>query len=449
MQHPQSVSVPLLMSSSDANAKGQDVPFLGTESALIPPLPGSERLAARSEGGLRVLLVDGDPGARSLLKDCIEPHGHWVTVATDEGSAWQAFEELPDLRVVILDWHLPGGSALRLLHRLRQADRPTYTHILVTTRSVGSHVLRHAMASGADDVLVKPFFHELLEQRISVASRMLDLEDALHQRARELAARSREIAALRAQDQHELRAAAEVQRALLPQGLDQYPGLRLAYRWLPSAELGGDLPGVVRLDADHVAFYILDVSGHGVASALLAVQVNRLLEPRAGASLVVDAHGCPVAPDAVCRALNARFPMNRKDRLYFTMVYGVYQVPTRRLEWARAGHPWPVLGRGGQASTLEEAQGPPIGWVAAPELTTSLVQLQPGDRLLFLSDGAPEALDPRDQAFGFEGVTEQWAATLNRPLETAMDAMMQRIKSWNAGSPLDDLTLLALEVPAG
>src|SRR5262249_2441908 len=137
----------------------------------------------------------------------------------------------------------------------------------------------------------------------------------------------------------DLEAAAKVQAALLPGALPRVPGATFAWYFQPCAELAGDLLNVVVLDGRHVALYVLDVVGHGVAAALLAVMVNRALARLLGLTAGAP---CPTPPAAVAARLNDEFPWDDRTEQYFTLLYGILDLDNRAFRYITAGHPGPL-----------------------------------------------------------------------------------------------------------
>ena len=135
---------------------------------------------------------------------------------------------------------------------------------------------------------------------------------------------------------NEMKQAANYVRSLLPDKLKK-GDIRTDWRFIPSAELGGDSFGYHWLDDDHFAFYLLDVSGHGVGSALLSVSAMNAL--RSQALPQTDFRD----PGQVSAALNNAFQMDQQNGLFFTIWYGVYHKPTRRIDYAGGGHPPALL----------------------------------------------------------------------------------------------------------
>jgi hypothetical protein len=109
---------------------------------------------------------------------------------------------------------------------------------------------------------------------------------------------------------------------------------RRAMQWefIPSASLGGDAFGYHWIDDDHFAFYLLDVSGHGVGAALLSVSVMNALRSQT----LPDVHFCE--PDQVLSGLNRAFPAEKHNDMFFTAWYGVYSQQDRQIAFATAGH---------------------------------------------------------------------------------------------------------------
>ncbi len=126
----------------------------------------------------------------------------------------------------------------------------------------------------------------------------------------------------------ELNEAANYVRSLLPEPLTGPVETHWCY--LPCSHLGGDGFGYHWLDKETLAFYLLDVSGHGVGSALLSISVLNVL--RTQLLVATDFHD----PAAVLEGLNRAFPMDRNNDKYFTIWYGVYHVPSRNLQYASA-----------------------------------------------------------------------------------------------------------------
>lgn len=224
--------------------------------------------------------------------------------------------------------------------------------------------------------------------------------------------------------------------SILPRQRTEHP--QTDHLLVPSTELGGDSFGYHDIDDDHVAFYLLDVCGHGVGAALLSVTVINVL--RASALPNADFRD----PPAVLSALNDSFPMERQNDMFFTIWYGVYQRSSGRLDFSTGGHP-PAIhlrpsGDGRMIATeLVTSGGMAIG--AFPdmdyELGTTIVR--PGDRLLILSDGTFEVDGPSGEMLSFSEFVD-FAASDEAVSPVRIHEWVRR---WNGSGPLpDDFSLL-------
>lgn len=186
----------------------------------------------------------------------------------------------------------------------------------------------------------------------------------------------------------ELDEAAAYVASILPDERRAHPQTR----WVlaPSTELGGDSFGYRDLDGDRIAFYLIDVCGHGVGAALLSVAAINAL--RNGGLPQTDF----ADPAAVLAALSEAFPMERQNNMFFTIWYGVWQRSTGRLHYATGGHPPALLLRaaGGPVEELITRGNMAMGAFPGLDYDCAEVTVAAGDRLLVLSDGTFEIPRP-------------------------------------------------------
>jgi serine phosphatase RsbU (regulator of sigma subunit) len=249
----------------------------------------------------------------------------------------------------------------------------------------------------------------------------------------------------------DLDAAARVQQTLLPDKFPEVPGLSFAWSYKPCDELAGDALNIVRINDDLIGVYLLDVSGHGVPAALLSVTVTRGLNPRAGgaASLVAGPGANPEAvdPAQVASRLNTLYPMESNGDHYFTMIYGLLDVHTRRLRFTVAGHPGPILAPTGGPPTRLDVPALPIGMLGDAEYEESVIELQPGDRLYLHSDGLTEEVNARNEQFGDERLLSAIADSQALSLSDTVESLVQKVIAWRGEDHLrDDVSILAIAV---
>lgn len=258
-------------------------------------------------------------------------------------------------------------------------------------------------------------------------------QQTLLQTTRELEAANREM-------QANLEAAARIQRSFLPSSLRPVDGARFAWRLEACEELAGDTLGIIPIDDENVALYVLDVSGHGVSASLMSVTLSRWINRRVRPQAPVE------PPVELVGSLNHDFPIDLDTAQYFTILYGVLHLPDRRFRYVAAGHPGPVHLHAGSARTIT-SPGFPVGVVAEPDYTEDILELEPGDRLVLLSDGVLEARSAAGAHFGSDRLEMALAGRFKNGLEDMVDATVADLQEWSARSRFqDDVSFLAAEV---
>ena len=253
--------------------------------------------------------------------------------------------------------------------------------------------------------------------------------------AAELAKRERQMRAMADRLSGDLNSAAKYVAALLPGDLDG--PVRVRSRLLPSREIGGDSYGYLWIDDDHLIFYLIDVSGHGVKSALLSVSVQHLLRARSMPAATL------LSPDRVMAELNQLFGMDGHDDHFFTMWYGVYEASTRTLRYASAGHP-PALAlvdkSGVTRAEVLGGESVPIGMFTETEFVLQEFQLPVGAQVLLCSNGV---LGDRLSFDVFRELSEEVAAA---PGWTPA-SLIARLRATADGAFDDDCALVQLSFP--
>jgi serine phosphatase RsbU (regulator of sigma subunit) len=239
--------------------------------------------------------------------------------------------------------------------------------------------------------------------------------------------------------QLELAEAAGYIRSLLPAPMSQ--PFAIDWRFVPSMELGGDAFGYNWVDPEHFALYLLDVCGHGVGPSLLSIAVLHLMQ--AASLRDVDFR----SPSLVLGALNDRYQMQTNHDLYFTIWYGVYHLPTRRLDYGCAGHPPAVLmgaglGADPQDVTLLKAKGVAIGLKPGAAYSCETIIVPENKRLYLFSDGAFEVERQDGTMMSLDDLID----FMNRPAvdgQSDLDLLLQHLlEIRGAGALEDDLSIV-------
>jgi sigma-B regulation protein RsbU (phosphoserine phosphatase) len=293
--------------------------------------------------------------------------------------------------------------------------------------------------------------HRRLNQQDYVIA---SVRDVTERRRIETALREATAAVERAYEsmRRDVEAAAQLQRQLLPAQLPAVAGVRFGWEFRPSAVLGGDGLNVFSLDDDHLGVYLLDVSGHGVAAALLSVTLAHLLSPGLNPSSLLrapqgDGHAYRITrPAEVARQLNEWLLANPAGEKYFTIVYGILNVRTRCFRYVSAGHP-PLIHVPHDGEIVQlRVPGHPIGCLLEAEYEETELQLRDGDRLFLYSDGLTEATGPAGEQFGGTRFQQAILATKGEPLETCIQRVASDVIHWAQNDLKDDLSVLGLGI---
>jgi sigma-B regulation protein RsbU (phosphoserine phosphatase) len=418
------------------------------------PTQTPERQDDPKEKTALILVVDDSEANRESLRRRLARHGYDVVDAADGPAALELIERRP-FDLVLLDVMMPGMSGLEVLEEIRKRRSPTDLPIIMATAQDESAAIVAALDRGASDYVTKPLDFPIVLARVRTqlllkrsVDRAADLERNLHIRNADLLAANIKLGEHAQRAAFDLEMAAKVQKTFLPAASPRISGATFAWALEPCQELAGDSLNILQLDADHAAFYILDVSGHGIAASLLAVAATRLLsEVGSGDSVILktrDEVMTPTAPAEVAATLNARFESNPKTGQYMTLFYATFNAKTRILTYVSAGHPEPVLISRGSEPRLLPGSGVPIGFGAEYEQQT--VQLKTGDRIYLYSDGVIEDLDLDQVPFGTDRLMTFLSHRLDVSLADSIPALLAALQTWHGGGAAkDDISLVALE----
>ncbi|HQY89487.1 MAG TPA: SpoIIE family protein phosphatase, partial [Tepidisphaeraceae bacterium] len=381
-----------------------------------------------------VLLVDDQAIVGHAVKQMLAPEEDIELHFCQEPT--QAIARANELRpsVILQDLVMPDIDGLTLLKFFRANPSTKETPMIVLSSKEEPTTKAHAFALGASDYLVKlPDRIELIA-RIRHHSRGYIAQLQRNEAYRKLAESERKLA-------QEVAQAEAYVRSLLPKPLTDGP-VRIDWRFVPSTQLAGDAFGYRWLDEKQLAIYLLDVSGHGVGSALLAVSVLNVLTH----SSLPDTDFQD--PAAVMRGLNAIFQMDRHGDKYFTIWYGVYGVEERKLTFSGGGHPPPYLmqtsAESGVLVSELRTDGPPIGITDALPFENQSTSVSPGAQLLIYSDGAVE-IDLPDSTVTTQGDFNELINALG-PCEGLMDQIVLRGRELRQKDTLnDDCSLMVID----
>lgn len=397
-------------------------------------VPQARALAASAQDvSGTVLIIDDQPMNQRLLARILEKAGLRTCVAGDGDRGLDLLSTQP-VDLVLLDIVLPGLDGYEILGRMlaNPATKDIPVVLISSLDTVADKV--RGMELGAADYVTKPFDAQEVLARVKAQLRIRHLAASLSRSHEQLL--SREQAMI-----EELRAAAEVQKHLLP-GVDlTHSRLIAGSLFEPSLAIGGDIFNVIELAGGDTLIYMADVSGHGVASALLTMSLAQWLSSFAATR--TDA--AVPSPAAILQSLEGEYPFERFGK-YFSIVIAVVTPVTGHVRYSAAGHPPPlVIRRAGGADWLN-AGGPVIGMGFGLPFDEGTCDLAPGDRLLFYTDGLPEDLDSAGVRFGSDNLVRHFTERSAHGLPELCSALGALLRKRRGDAPAaDDIALLAFE----
>lgn len=414
--------------------------------------PNTPRRAFAPEAGVirYVLVVDDSKLQRKLLTLALKRWGFDVAEAEcGEEALEKAALQRPDL--VLSDWMMPGMSGLELCRRFREKDGEDYTYfILLTSKSEKEEVAR-GLDSGADDFLIKPVDNNELRARITAGDRLIEMQRSMAEANRTLSETLGELQQLYDNIDSDLQEAKKLQQSLVKERFRALPVGDLSFMLRSSGHVGGDLVGFFEAGADHIGLYALDVSGHGISSALMTARLAGYLSggaPDQNVALRKDANGLfvPRPPNEVVADLNDLVLDEMETEHYFTLLLVFVELKTGHLSVSQAGHPHPAIQRANGEIEQIGAGGFPVGLLSGIKFEQFELHLDPGDRILILSDGVTECPAPAGEMLGEEGLTDLMQELSEVRGPAFLEALIWRLVEFNGSEDFpDDVSAILFE----
>ncbi len=372
------------------------------------PKPASRApIPPQGKVGETVLVVDDSRAQRRILSSCL---GRWGYRVIEAGSGVEALDlcESHAIDLVVSDWMMPRMSGLELCRHFRESRTGRYGYfILLTSKSEKLEIAR-GLDVGADDFLTKPVSAAEFRARIRAGERILQMERQLTEKNRIISRSFEKISALYELLDRDLLEARRLQQSLVRDRHRHFGPAEVSLLLRPSGRVGGDLVGFFPINDHTFGFHAIDVSGHGIAAALLGARLAGHFSAGSGANpaLVMGRDGGfrPRSPAAAAQHLNALMLREMETDHYFTMLLGHLDLTTGKAVMVQCGHPHPALQRGDGQIEVLGAGGLPVGLISDALWQDFTVQLRPGDRLLLPSDGVTELPDSAGRMLDDDGL---------------------------------------------
>ncbi len=381
-----------------------------------------------------ILVVDDDKTNRKLLSAILRKAGYQVIEAVDGQDAIEKAFDTP-LDLVLLDIMMPKMDGYEACKVLKEDPRTQDIPVIFLSAKTETRDKIMGLESGGADYVTKPFDKGEVLARVKSQLRIRSLTKEVIEKQRHL--------------DNDLKVAAGIQRSLLPSEVPGKSNLEFAWKFQPCESIGGDIFNLFPLDDAHYALYMLDVSGHGVPSALITVSVSQMLQPHTNTLIKRDTNQGSqneiVAPVDVLRELDREYPIERFDK-YFTFIYMLIDIRRGALRYSNAGHPPPLLIR--TDGTLEKLEkgGPMIGLGGVLPFEEGELAIRTGDRIILYTDGVLEYEKTLGEFYGEERFQRAVTGEAGLSIDALLDHIMEDMMAFGQqAKPKDDITLLGIE----
>lgn len=398
-----------------------------------------------------VLVVDDSRAQRLILRSHLTRWGYEVIEAASGAEALTICKaQVVDL--ILSDWMMPGMDGIAFCQAFRALpERPFGYFILLTSKSEKPDIAK-GLSVGADDFLSKPVSPDELRARLHAGHRIVEMERQLREKNRLVSATLDEMSTLYAELDNDLIEAQRLQQSLVREKSRDFGVAQVSLLLQPAGRVGGDLVGFFPVNTHEVGVFAIDVSGHGVASAMLTARLAGLLNSPSVAqnlTLTTGPNGTTrmLPLDVAAKRINAFYYDEIEAEQYFTMVLGKLDLNNRKLALVQCGHPSPLVQNPhGEVSVVGQG-GLPIGLIEEANWEEFTIDLSAGGRVLIGSDGLTECPGHDGHQLEEDGLAilmRQNQSKSGRPL---LEKLVREVEENAAGAPLpDDISAVLVEV---
>lgn len=388
-----------------------------------------------------ILVVDDSSDNRALISLVLKKAGYNIDEAeSGEEALKKILTFMPDL--ILLDVEMPGMDGYDVCLTLKGNERSKGIPVIFISAKSETKDKVKGLESGAVDYITKPFHKEEILARVNNQVNIKNLTNNIVQNNRELNEKQVRLNV-------DLKAAAEIQQTLLPNLLPEIDCLDFAWEFKPCEQVGGDIFNVFQLDDENIALYMLDVSGHGVPSAMVTVSVAQMLQQQNGGirkhKNESNSYKGYLSPEEVLRSLDREYPLSRFGK-FFSIIYMIINIREGEVVYCNAGHPPSIILHNDGKFDMLDKGGTLIGMNEPVPFEECKHKLCDGDKIILYTDGVLEYKNDCDELFGEERFFELLNNLKNQSIGKTLDKVVKSLTSFGNGAMLeDDVSILGVE----
>lgn len=357
-----------------------------------------------------ILVVDDSRVQRKIVAANLKRWGFEIFEAESGREALEICQKHA-INFVLSDWMMPEMDGLEFCKAYRDLPRDRYGYFILLTSKSEKDEVAAGLEAGADDFLSKPVNSSELRARIMAGERVLRMEDELQSQKNALSDTLDELQNVYNEINKDLAEAEKFQHSLMPELEHKFDQGTVTMLLQSSGHVGGDIAGFFSFDENHLGMYSVDVSGHGISSALMTARVATYFSAHSKGQNVAykrldgGEYGLRT-PAEIAEILNDRLIEEIDTDLYFTLAFAHLNLVTGQVDMVQAGHPHPVIYDDKGSVRFEGTGGPPIGLVEGMKFENFSIKLNAGERLLLHSDGITECQNDVDDLLDEEGLAK-------------------------------------------
>lgn len=379
----------------------------------------------------KILVINDDEEIRLLAQMILHTKGY-VTIEADNGRVGieQAMQQKPDL--ILLDIMMPEMDGFATCQQLKNCEVTKDIPVIFFSSLTNPKDKIKGFELGGVDFVNNVVNQGELLARVHTHLQIQSLTRSLIESNEQLKRKQKSL-------DDDLHAAAMIQRSFLPSPSFEIPSLQLASMWWPAYLVGGDIFNIIQCGQDKVVFYMLDVSGHDVPSALVTISVSQYLQQQNTSSTTL------LSPAQVLLYLDREYPLERFDR-YFTIFYMVLDIHTGSLSYSSAGHPPAILLSKNNGIKPLEHGGTIIGLNREEPFVEGLEHLACGDKIVLYTDGVTERKNAADKLYGMERFYAVLEKMKDESVVAIVDAIQVSLQEFGEDLTLqDDASVMCFE----
>ncbi len=330
----------------------------------------------------KVLIVDDEERILEILKLYLENQNFDVYTAASGQEALELLERI-EVEVIVSDLMMPNIDGTQLCRIVKNEEKYNNPYFIMLTAKTTVDSKIEGLSIGADDYITKPFNVKEVIARVLAGARIKKLQNTILEK-------NKELEKYKAKMEKEIYMASRFQKSLIPPKGKVTEEISIDYLYIPAIQIGGDIFDIRKQPNGNVAFFIADVTGHGIVAALIAAILKLSF---------VQASSQYSSPYDIAQKINKDLLETTTDEQFVSLFIGVVDIHSMELKYIRAGHPEQFLKTQGKIIELS-GDGFLIGITNNLLISEQKLSIMPDDIIYLYTDGITEAQNASGELFG-------------------------------------------------